>query len=84
MLRGRIFSQAGNHLAPSSFLAKNELINDRPLYLVPSWERARSQLTKNAVLKSVLQVCFSFVFWLLLLSLSVYKKNNAYKKNGQA
>jgi hypothetical protein len=40
---GRIFSQAGNELGTSSFLARNELLNDFPLQLVPSWERAHSQ-----------------------------------------
>jgi hypothetical protein len=42
--RGRIFSQAGNKLGASSFLARNELLNAFPLYLVPSWERACSQI----------------------------------------
>jgi hypothetical protein len=41
---GRIFSQAGNELGVSSFLARNELFNAFPLYLVPSCERACSQI----------------------------------------
>ncbi len=41
--RGRIFSHAGNELEVSSFLAGNEFLNDFPLHLVPSWERARFQ-----------------------------------------
>jgi hypothetical protein len=41
--RGRIFSHAGNELRASSFLAGNEFLNDFPLHLVPSWERARFQ-----------------------------------------
>jgi hypothetical protein len=41
--RGRIFSQAGNELGASSFLAGNEFLNDFPLHIVPSWERARSR-----------------------------------------
>ncbi len=41
--RGRIFSQAGNKLGESSFLAGNEFLNDFPLHLVPCWERASSR-----------------------------------------
>ncbi len=37
------FSQAGNELEASSFLAGNKFLNDFPLHLMPSWERARSQ-----------------------------------------
>ncbi len=40
---GRIFSQAGNELGASSFLAMHILLNVVPIYLVPSWERACSK-----------------------------------------
>ncbi len=38
------FSQAGNELGMSSFLTKNEFLNDCSFHLVPSWEWARSSL----------------------------------------
>jgi hypothetical protein len=41
---GRIFSQPGNELGVSSFLAKNKLLNAFLLYLVPSCEQACSQI----------------------------------------
>ncbi len=49
LARGRIFSQAENKLWVSSFLARNELFKDFPLYLVHSWERAHSQTDRPLV-----------------------------------
>jgi hypothetical protein len=40
---GCIFSQAGNELGTSLFLANNKFLNNYTLYLMHSCERARSQ-----------------------------------------
>ncbi len=41
--KGHIFSQAGNELGASLYLLEDKFLNDAPLHLVPSWERACSQ-----------------------------------------
>ncbi len=64
MFWGRIFGQAGK----SSFLARSELYNDCPLYLVPSCERARSQPDKKRPMELVLK---TFVLFLTLTILTI-------------
>jgi hypothetical protein len=50
--KGRIFSHAGNELGASLFLVGNKFLNDFPLHLMPSGERAHFQTDKKYGLKS--------------------------------
>ncbi len=70
------FSQAGNELGASSFLTRNEFLNCFPLYLVPSWERARSQTDYKYVLR--------YQLWPLDKKLRVIEQAKMYLKRHES